>query len=85
MGVIIPKHLPLWLARLLIGSGLYQLVMGKFMRLTRLTVRQALDQLSDNMDFKACMAYIFGDMGQWLIQSTFNIYFWVCDSVTSIL
>ncbi|XP_052802651.1 all-trans-retinol 13,14-reductase-like [Mya arenaria] len=63
LGVMVPKFLPRWLAMLSIKTGIYQLVMRKFMRLTKLTVKQALDDLSDDQEFKACMSYIFGDMG----------------------
>lgn len=63
MGVIIPKFIPKPVAKFAIKTGLYQLFMRKFMRLMRLTARQALDEITDNEEFKAVVLYIFGDMG----------------------
>lgn len=63
MGVMIPKMVPIWLAKLMIKTGVYHLLMHKFMRLNRLTVKNVLDEVTDNMEFKAAMMYIFGDMG----------------------
>ncbi|XP_045172753.2 all-trans-retinol 13,14-reductase-like [Mercenaria mercenaria] len=63
LGVMIPKMVPRWVAQIAIKTGIYQLVMRKYMKLCRLTVKDALDELTDNAEFKAVASYIFGDLG----------------------
>lgn len=63
LGVMIPKMIPRWLAKIAIKSGLYDLVMRKQLKLCRVSVKEVLDGLTDNSEFKAVVAYIFGDLG----------------------
>jgi all-trans-retinol 13,14-reductase len=64
MGIMIPKMMPLWLAKFVIQTGIYQLFMRKFMKLSKLTLKEALDGMTDDADFKAVVSYIFGDIGK---------------------
>lgn len=68
MGIMIPKMMPLWLAELAIKTGVYQLLMRKFMKLLKLTLKDALDEMTDNEEFKAVVSYIFGDIGEYLTE-----------------
>jgi len=69
MGVILPKVFSRTLAKIAIKTGLYQLFMRKYMRLMRQSARQALDEITDNEEFKSVVLYIFGDMGKVLMLS----------------
>ncbi|KAL4223041.1 hypothetical protein ACF0H5_016518 [Mactra antiquata] len=62
-GVLIPKILPLWLSKIAIKTGIYHLVMRKFIKMSTKTFRSFLDDITDNEEFKAVIGYIFGDMG----------------------
>ncbi|XP_060569543.1 all-trans-retinol 13,14-reductase-like [Ruditapes philippinarum] len=63
LGVMIPKMIPRWLAQIVIKTGIYDLVMRKYLTLCRKSVKNVLDELTDNAEFKAVLAYIFGDLG----------------------
>ncbi|XP_045171991.2 all-trans-retinol 13,14-reductase-like [Mercenaria mercenaria] len=63
LGIMFPKMMPLWLARFAIKTGIYQFVMRKFMKLSKLTIGEALDDMTDNAEFKAVVSYIIGDIG----------------------
>ena len=64
MGIITPKMMPLWLAKFVIKTGIYQLFMRKFMKLSKITLKEALADMTDNADLKAVVSYIFGDIGE---------------------
>ena len=63
MGVMAPKVIPLKIVKILIKTGIFHLMFRKFLKVCRLTLKDALDEISDNLEFKSVCSYIFGDMG----------------------
>ena len=60
---MIPKLYSSALVKVLIKTGLFNLLFSKYCRMIHTSVKDALDELSDNEEFKAVLCYIFGDMG----------------------
>ena len=66
VGAIIPKVLSTGLVKLLIKTGLFHLIFRKFTKYTRLSLKEFLDDVSDNDTFKLFMSYAFGDLGRFI-------------------
>eukprot|EP00058_Branchiostoma_floridae_P011488 XP_002596976.1 hypothetical protein BRAFLDRAFT_121336 [Branchiostoma floridae] len=61
-GFIFMKILPLWLVKLLIGTGLVNRLTSFFSVMSQST-RDVLDSITDNQDLKAVLSYNYGDFG----------------------
>ena len=70
MGVMIPKFLPIKVVKILLKTGIFHLMFQKFMKVARMSLKEALDEISDNEEFKSVMSYIFGDMGKFRSMSS---------------
>ena len=68
-GVVIPKVLPLMVVKILIKTGLFHLIFRKFTKYSRMSVKDAFDQISDNEEFKTFLSYSFGDLGRFLVNT----------------
>ena len=66
MGVMVPKMMPIKLVKILLKTGLFHLIFRKFMKVCGLSVKDSLDEISDNEEFKRVISYIFGDMGRYI-------------------
>ena len=66
MGVMVPKMMPIKLVKILLKTGLFHLIFRKFMKVCGLSVKDSLDEISDNEEFKSVISYIFGDMGRYI-------------------
>lgn len=55
--------MPRWLAKFLVSTGLINLLTD-FFKYSKRTVKEVLDELTDNKDLKAVLAYNFGDYGK---------------------
>ncbi|XP_074658852.1 all-trans-retinol 13,14-reductase-like [Tubulanus polymorphus] len=62
MGKITMKFLPRWIGRILIKTGLIH-AMSKFFKYSQRSLAEVLDELTDNQELKAVLAYSFGDYG----------------------
>jgi all-trans-retinol 13,14-reductase len=62
MGMLMAKGLPKWIVRILISTGLINLI-TQYFKTARRTVMDVLDELTDDADLKAVMTYIYGDYG----------------------
>jgi all-trans-retinol 13,14-reductase len=62
MGLMMVKVMPKWIVRLLIMTGLINLLTSYF-KLARRTLREVLDSITDDMNLKAVLAYCWGDYG----------------------
>jgi len=56
------KVIPKWIVRLLIATGLIHLMTGYF-KLSRRTLKEVLDEITDNANLKAVLSYSWGDYG----------------------
>ena len=61
--MMLVKVLPKWIVRILIATGLINVITSYF-KLARRTLKQALDDITDDADLKAVLSYCFGDYGQ---------------------
>lgn len=57
------KVMPRWLAKFLVKTGLINLITNYF-KYSKRTVAEVLDELTDNKDLQAVLAYSFGDYGK---------------------
>lgn len=71
-GYILAKTLPIWLAQLLVKTGLMNLFTD-FFKYSKKSVKDVVDELIDDEDLKAVLAYNFGDYGEALL----FIFFWL--------
>lgn len=62
MGLMMVKAMPKWIVRLLITTGLINLLTSYF-KLSRRTLREVLDHITDDMNLKTVLAYSWGDYG----------------------
>ncbi|XP_078690804.1 all-trans-retinol 13,14-reductase-like [Branchiostoma floridae x Branchiostoma belcheri] len=62
LGYVGLRSLPQWLARLLVKTGLVN-YMTNYFKYASKSVKQTLDELTDNQDLKAVLSYSFGDYG----------------------
>ena len=92
MGLMIPKLLPLKLAKILIKTGIFNLLCRRYLKMCGTSVKEALDEISDNKEFKGVLCYIFGDLGRYILfipltpiyaQITFFSLPVICDTLES--
>jgi hypothetical protein len=62
MGLMMVKAMPKWIVRLLITTGLINLL-TKYFKLARRTLGEVLDSITDDKNLKTVLAYIWGDYG----------------------
>ncbi|KAK3603232.1 hypothetical protein CHS0354_007562 [Potamilus streckersoni] len=62
-GVMAAKVMPKLLVRILAKTGIYGLMFSKYWKYHKKSVKQTLDDLTDNKEFKTVMSYLFGDAG----------------------
>ena len=60
------KVMPKRLAKFLISTGLVNLLTD-FFKYSKKTLKEVLDELTDNKELKAVLAYNFGDYGEFLL------------------
>lgn len=58
------KLLPKWLARLLISTGLFNIVFKSYAKFGRITLKKVLEELTEDEELKGTLSYIFGDYGR---------------------
>ncbi|KAL3857332.1 hypothetical protein ACJMK2_012010 [Sinanodonta woodiana] len=63
IGVLAAKFMPKPLVRILAKTGIYGIMFPKYWKYHKKSIKQTLDDLTDNKDFKAVMSYLFGDAG----------------------
>lgn len=63
-GYFVLKLLPKWLARLLISTGLFNLVFKSYAKFGRITLKKVLDDLTEEEELKGIFSYIMGDYGK---------------------
>ena len=65
--MIMVKLMPKWIVRILVASGLINLMthMTQYFKLARRSVQDVVDELTDNADLKAVLAYACSELGQW--------------------
>ena len=57
------KFMPLWLAKLLVVTGVYRLIYRDYFKYSQMSLQEVLDGITDNADLKAVLSYIIGDYG----------------------
>eukprot|EP00105_Crassostrea_gigas_P002156 XP_011414585.1 PREDICTED: putative all-trans-retinol 13,14-reductase [Crassostrea gigas] len=62
-GYFVLKLLPKWLARLLISTGLFNIVFKSYAKFGRITLKKVLEGLTEDEELKGTLSYIFGDYG----------------------
>jgi len=62
MGMMMVKGLPKWIVRILSATGVLHL-MTKYFKYSKRTVKEVLDELTQDDDLKAVLAYSWGDYG----------------------
>ena len=67
MGMMIVKVIPKWIVRLLIATRLIHLLTSYF-KLSRRTLKEVLDEVTEDANLKAVLSYSWGDYGQYLCQ-----------------
>lgn len=72
-GMLMVKVMPKWIVRLLIATGLINL-MTRYFKYARRTVQEVLDELTDDGDLKAILSYSFGDYGVEPSRSSFGLH-----------
>lgn len=65
MYIFLLKVLPLWLARLFVSSSVLQKLVPSLSYFQK-SLSEVLDELTDNVELKAVLAYSFGDYGQYM-------------------
>lgn len=73
MGMMMVKVMPKWIVKLLIATGLIN-VLTKFFKLSRRTLKSVLDELTDDKDLKTVLAYSWGDYGVPPTDSSFAMH-----------
>lgn len=72
-GMMMVKVMPKWIVKLLIATGVIN-TMTKYFTYARRTVKEVLDELTDNADLKAVLSYSFGDYGTEPRRSSFALH-----------
>ena len=62
-GYLLMKTLPLWFAQFLVKTGLINLFTD-FFKYSSKSVKDVVDEVTDDDDLKAVLAYNFGDYGK---------------------
>jgi all-trans-retinol 13,14-reductase len=73
MGMVMVKVMPKWIVRILIATGLINLLTHYF-KLARRSLQDVLDELTDNADLKAVVAYSCGDYGSSPTNASFILH-----------
>ena len=68
MGVVVPKIIPLKIVKILMKTHLFDLLFRNYLKWCGMTLREALDKMSDNEEFKNVLSYAFGDIGLYNFQ-----------------
>ncbi|KAK3084149.1 hypothetical protein FSP39_009012 [Pinctada imbricata] len=74
LGYVALKMAPKWLAKLLVITGLYKLIFKPYAKYSTLTLRKALDDMTDDDELKAVMCYIWGDYGVLPTKASFGLH-----------
>lgn len=78
-GCVVLKVIPKWLAKLLVSTGLINIIFKAYGKFGKLSLKDVLDSVTDDEELKATLAYIFGDYGNILSSEFFNfIYLFLC-------
>lgn len=72
-GCVVLKVIPKWLAKLLVSTGLINIIFKAYGKFGKLSLKDVLDSVTDDEELKATLAYIFGDYGNILSSEIFNI------------
>lgn len=72
-GCVVLKVIPKWLAKLLVSTGLINIIFKAYGKFGKLSLKDVLDSVTDDEELKATLAYIFGDYGNILSSEFFNI------------
>ena len=67
MGAILFKTVPKWILAIIIKLGLVGYV-TKYFKYSSKTLKQTLDEITDNKQLKAVLSYSFGDYGKYDLQ-----------------
>lgn len=62
-GCVVLKVIPKWLAKLLVSTGLINIIFKAYGKFGKLSLKDVLDSITDDEELKATLAYIFGDYG----------------------
>ncbi|XP_052715763.1 all-trans-retinol 13,14-reductase-like [Crassostrea angulata] len=62
-GCVVLKVIPKWLAKLLVSTGLINIIFKAYGKFGKLSLKDVLDSVTDDEELKATLAYIFGDYG----------------------
>ena len=65
-GFLFPKTISLTVAKKLINTKLFHIMFRKYMKLCDMSLKYALDEISDDEEFKNVLAYAFGDFGRYV-------------------
>ena len=57
------KVVPKWLARILVSTGLINIVFKAYGRFGKVSLKDILDSVTSDDELKATLSYIFGDYG----------------------
>ncbi|XP_041350180.1 all-trans-retinol 13,14-reductase-like [Gigantopelta aegis] len=68
------KFMPLWLARLLVVTGVYRLMYRDYFAYSQCSLQDVLDGLTNNADLKAVLSYIIGDYGLSPSEAPFTLH-----------
>ena len=71
---LIVKVLPLWLMKLLVKLNLHKLVFGEYLKLSSMSLKQVLDDITTDKKLKAVLSYCFGDYGTPPSQTSFIMH-----------
>lgn len=73
-GCVVLKVIPKWLAKLLVSTGLINIIFKAYGKFGKLSLKDVLDSVTDDEELKATLAYIFGDYGKILSSEFFNFF-----------
>lgn len=74
-GCVVLKVIPKWLAKLLVSTGLINIIFKAYGKFGKLSLKDVLDSVTDDEELKATLAYIFGDYGKILSSEFFNFFY----------
>ncbi|XP_061166584.1 all-trans-retinol 13,14-reductase-like [Saccostrea echinata] len=73
-GYFVLKLVPKWVAWLLVSTGLMNLIFKSYVRFGKITLKQVLDDLTDDEELKGTLSYIFGDYGVVPSKTSFGLH-----------
>ncbi|XP_022341666.2 all-trans-retinol 13,14-reductase-like [Crassostrea virginica] len=62
-GCVVLKVVPKWLARILVSTGLINIIFKAYGRFGKVSLKDVLDSVTSDDELKATLSYIFGDYG----------------------